>query len=213
MARQIVTARTSSSANSAPIFQALGMAEGVEAGSHATEPRGALLNTGAEAKKQRGGDPRGHRLQEIRVRRPWCGDESALPLLQRWRPDGSGSSPPSSSTPTLHYLADHSGPGRASPFWLFDHSSRGRSNSILDLCGQGRFTLFHRHRAARAGRPAVARGGTRRSARQSWVHLIGPRRKIRGCIGGDWAPGRGRSRFGLPASVRPQPAMSRGGRE
>jgi 2,4-dichlorophenol 6-monooxygenase len=85
------------------------------------------------------GDPQGHRLQEIRIRRPWRRDEPALQVGGRIVTDGD-TEPKFEKDPELHYQPTSWAGARLPHAWVFTEA--GGKASTLDLTGKGKFTIL-----------------------------------------------------------------------
>jgi len=183
VARQIVTRANQSIGEFGPIFQALGMAEGVkpEVMQRNLEAR---CDTGAEAEKQR------EAIREAIAFKKYEFDAHGVEMNQRYRScavETDGQIEPAFELDAdLHYQPTTWPGARIPHVWLFDHLT-GEKHSTLDLCGKGRFTLFTGI-GGEGWEAAVAEVGPEFGL-DIRVHLIGPRRKIVD-HSGDWARAR-----------------------
>lgn len=183
VAKQIVTRANQSIAEFGPIFESLGMAEG-------TSPEIMQRNLEArcdatpEAEKQRDA------IREAIAFKKYEFDAHGVEMNQRYRSDAietDGQIEPAFELDAeLHYQPT-TWPGARMPHvWLFDHGS-GEKHSTLDLCGQGRFTLFTGIGGEAWEKAAQLVGGE--FGLKLRVQLIGPRRAIED-LTGDWARAR-----------------------
>lgn len=183
VARQIVTRANQSIAEFGPIFQALGMAEGVrpEIMQRNLEAR---CDATPEAERQRAA------IREAIAFKKYEFDAHGVEMNQRYRSDAvetDGQIEPAFELDAeLHYQPTTWPGARIPHVWVFDHGT-GAKHSTLDLCGKGRFTIF-------TGIGGEAWETAARSVGAEFgldiaVRLIGPRRAIED-LTGDWARAR-----------------------
>jgi 2,4-dichlorophenol 6-monooxygenase len=180
IAKQIVTRANQSIAEFGPIFEALGMSEGVD-------PEQMQRNLAARTE----GTPEAARQREA-IRKAiafkkYEFDAHGIEMNQRYRSDAivtDGQIEPAFQLDADLFYQATTWPGARLPHaWLYRHDN-GAEVSTLDLCGKGRFTLF----TGLGGEPWVAAAA--RVAADLGLdlvsHVIGPR-----CDyidhSGDWA--------------------------
>ncbi|ROU03038.1 FAD-dependent oxidoreductase [Histidinibacterium lentulum] len=183
VAKQIVTRANQSIGEFGPIFQALGMAEGVKP-EVMQKNLEARCDTGPEAEKQR------EAIREAIAFKKYEFDAHGVEMNQRYRScavatDGQ-IEPAFELDADLHYQPTTWPGARIPHVWLFDHLT-GEKHSTLDLCGKGRFTIFTG--IGGEGWEAAAAEVGPEFGLDIGVHLIGPRRKIVDHTG-DWARAR-----------------------
>ncbi|WP_306145372.1 FAD-dependent monooxygenase [Roseibium sp. MMSF_3412] len=183
VARQIVTRANQSIAEFGPIFEALGMGEGVD-------PEVMQQNLVARCDSTDAAETQREAIRKAIAFKKYEFDAHGVEMNQRYKSsaietDGQPE-PAFERDAELHYQAT-TWPGARIPHcWLFDHDS-GDKFSTLDLCGGGTFTLF-------TGIGGEAWEETARSVGAEFglnvvVHVIGPRRKYVDHTG-DWARAR-----------------------
>jgi len=183
VARQIVTRANQSIAEFGPIFEALGMGEGVD-------PEVMQRNLVARCDSTDAAETQREAIRKAIAFKKYEFDAHGVEMNQRYKSsavetDGQPE-PAFERDAELHYQAT-TWPGARLPHcWLFDHDS-GEKFSTLDLCGGGAFTLF-------TGIGGEAWEETAKSVGAEFglnvrVHVIGPRRKYVDHTG-DWARAR-----------------------
>jgi len=183
VARQIVTRANQSIAEFGPIFQALGMAEGVrpEIMQRNLEAR---CDATPEAERQRAA------IREAIAFKKYEFDAHGVEMNQRYRSDAvetDGQIEPAFELDAeLHYQPTTWPGARIPHVWVFDHGT-GARHSTLDLCGKGRFTIFTGI-GGEAWETAAQSVGAEFGLDIA-VRLIGPRRAIED-LTGDWARAR-----------------------
>ena len=179
VARQIVTRANQSIAEFGPIFEALGMGEGVD-------PEVMQRNLVARCDSTDAAETQREAIRKAIAFKKYEFDAHGVEMNQRYKSsavetDGQPE-PAFERDAELHYQAT-TWPGARLPHcWLFDHDS-GEKFSTLDLCGGGAFTLF-------TGIGGEAWEETAKSVGAEFglnvrVHVIGPRRKYVDHTG-DW---------------------------
>jgi 2,4-dichlorophenol 6-monooxygenase len=137
VAKQIVTRANQSIGEFGPIFEALGLTESTD-----PEVMQANMDKRCDATARPSaarGNPRGHRLQEVRVRRPRRRDEPALQILRRGHRRSDGARLRTRCGAALP--ADDMARGPAAPC-LGVTIADGGKHSTLDLVGKGKFTVL-----------------------------------------------------------------------
>ena len=183
VAKQIVTRANQSIAEFGPIFESLGMAEGVKP-EVMQKNLEARCNATLEAEAQRAA------IREAIAFKKYEFDAHGVEMNQRYRSgaietDGQ-IEPAFEMDAELHYQPTTWPGARIPHVWLFDHAT-GEKHSTLDLCGKGTFTLF-----TGIGGEGWAAGAEAVGAELGLpitVRLIGPRREIED-LTGDWARAR-----------------------
>ena len=183
VAKQIVTRANQSIAEFGPIFESLGMAEGVKP-EVMQKNLEARCNATPEAETQRAA------IREAIAFKKYEFDAHGVEMNQRYRSgaietDGQ-IEPAFEMDAELHYQPTTWPGARIPHVWLFDHAT-GEKHSTLDLCGKGTFTLF-----TGIGGEGWAAGAEAVGAEFGLpitVRLIGPRREIED-LTGDWARAR-----------------------
>ncbi|EKE45659.1 FAD binding domain protein [Oceaniovalibus guishaninsula JLT2003] len=170
VAKQIVTRANKSIGETKPIFDALGMTEGVkpEEMQKSLEARGDAT---PEAEAQRAA------LRAAIAHKKYEFDAHGVEMNQRYRSGAilaeDQQEPPFEKDAELHYQPT-TWPGARLPHaWVYTHET-GEPLSTLDLCGHGRFTILTAiggERWADAARAVGDRLGIEIAA-----HVIGPRR-------------------------------------
>ncbi len=183
IAKQIVTRANQSIGEFGPIFEALGMAEGVEPQVMQRNLEGRCDAT-PEAERQRAA------IREAIAFKKYEFDAHGVEMNQRYRSDAvetDGQIEPAFELDAeLHYQPTTWPGARIPHVWLFDHAT-GAKHSTLDLCGAGRFTLFTGS-GGEAWEEAAATVGAEVGL-DLRVHVIGPRRAMVDHTG-DWARAR-----------------------
>ncbi|MDJ0824615.1 MAG: FAD-dependent monooxygenase [Rhodobacter sp.] len=183
VAKQIVTRANQSIAEFGPIFEALGMAEGVDP-EVMQQNLLARCDATPEAETQRAA------IREAIAFKKYEFDAHGVEMNQRYRSDAietDGQIEPAFELDAeLHYQPT-TWPGARLPHsWVFDHDT-GAQFSTLDLCGRGKFTLL-------TGIGGEAWQGAAKTVGDALgieiaVHIIGPRMKYVDHTG-DWARAR-----------------------
>jgi 2,4-dichlorophenol 6-monooxygenase len=183
VAKQIVTRANQSIAEFGPIFQALGMAEGVDP---------AVMQKNLEARCDATPDAERQReaIREAIAFKKYEFDAHGVEMNQRYRSDAIETDgqlePAFEMDAELHYQPTTWPGARIPHVWLFEHRT-GAKMSTLDLCGRGRFALF-----TGIGGEAWQKAAAEIEAKLGvpvTVRLIGPRREIED-LTGDWARSR-----------------------
>ena len=183
IAKQIVTRANQSISEFGPIFEALGMAEGVD-------PEVMQRNLEARCNSTDGAERQREAIREAIAFKKYEFDAHGVEMNQRYRSEAvetDGQIEPAFELDAeLHYQPTTWPGARIPHIWLFDHDS-GRKHSTLDLCGGGRFTLF----TGIGGEPweAAATSVGEEFGLEIRVHVIGPRRDVVDHTG-DWARAR-----------------------
>jgi 2,4-dichlorophenol 6-monooxygenase len=183
VAKQIVTRANQSIGEFGPIFESLGMAEGVDP-EVMQQNLEARCDATADAEKQRAA------IRDAIAFKKYEFDAHGVEMNQRYRSDAietDGQIEPAFEMDSeLHYQPTTWPGARIPHVWLFDHKT-GDKHSTLDLCGKGTFTLF-----TGIGGEGWAEAAEAVSAEMGVpiaVRLIGPRREIED-LTGDWARAR-----------------------
>lgn len=183
VAKQIVTRANQSIGEFGPIFQSLGMGEGVSP---------EVMQKNLEARSDRTPEAEAQRtaIREAIAFKKYEFDAHGVEMNQRYRSSAiltDGQMEPAFELDAeLHYQPTTWPGARIPHVWVYRHDT-GEAVSTLDLCGKGRFTLFTGiggeawETAAKAVEEALGVGVD--------VHLIGPRREIVDHVG-DWARAR-----------------------
>ncbi|MCR9127535.1 MAG: FAD-dependent monooxygenase [Rhodobacteraceae bacterium] len=183
VAKQIVTRANQSIGEFGPIFESLGMAEGVKPDVMRKNLQ-ARCDTTAEAEKQRAA------IREAIAFKKYEFDAHGVEMNQRYRSDAVETDgqiePAFEMDAELHYQPTTWPGARIPHIWIFDHAT-GERHSTLDLCGKGTFTLF----------TGIGGGGWQDAADAVGAELglpittrlIGPRREFED-LTGDWARAR-----------------------
>ena len=180
IAKQIVTRANQSIAEFGPIFEALGMGEGVD-------PVQMQKNLTARTEGTEAAERQREAIRKAIAFKKYEFDAHGVEMNQRYRSgaivtDGQ-IEPAFDLDADLHYQPT-TWPGARLPHaWLYRHGS-GEEVSTLDLCGKGRFTLL----TGLGGEPWVAAAAA--VAQEMGVviatHIIGPRQPYED-HSGDWA--------------------------
>ncbi|WP_299470758.1 FAD-dependent monooxygenase [uncultured Roseibium sp.] len=183
VAKQIVTRANQSIAEFGPIFEALGMGEGVD-------PEVMQQNLVARCDRTDAAEAQRDAIRKAIAFKKYEFDAHGVEMNQRYKSNAietDGQTEPAFERDAeLHYQAT-TWPGARIPHsWLFDHDSGDRF-STLDLCGGGTFTVF-------TGIGGEAWEETAKSVGAEFglnvrVHVIGPRRQYVDHTG-DWARAR-----------------------
>jgi 2,4-dichlorophenol 6-monooxygenase len=182
VAKQIVTRANQSIGEFGPIFEALGMGEGVDPEvMKRSRPHGCALRQHRRGGKQRDA------IREAIAFKKYEFDAHGVEMNQRYKSDAivtDGQPEPAfDRDQELHYHAT-TWPGARIPHcWLFDHDT-GNKYSTLDLCGGGKFTVLTAI-GGEAWEDAAKTVGAE-LGQDIAVHVIGPRRKYVDHTG-DWA--------------------------
>ena len=183
VAKQIVTRANQSISEFGPIFEALGMAEGVEP-EVMRENLGARCDSTSDAERQR------EAIREAIAFKKYEFDAHGVDMNQRYRSDAvetDGQIEPAFELDAeLHYQPTTWPGARIPHVWVFERDS-GAKLSTLDLCGRGRFTLITGI-GGEAWEEAAATVGTEIGI-EIRVHVIGPRHAVVD-HSGDWARAR-----------------------
>ncbi|MDJ0820405.1 MAG: FAD-dependent monooxygenase [Paracoccaceae bacterium] len=183
VAKQIVTRANQSIGEFGPIFEALGMAEGVKP-EIMQENLEARCDTTPAAEKQRAA------IRDAIAFKKYEFDAHGVEMNQRYRSSAvetDGQLEPAFELDAeLHYQPTTWPGARIPHVWLFDHKT-GDKHSTLDLSGRGQFTLFTGIGGEAWGEAAKALGAE--FGMDIRVHLVGPRREIED-LTGDWARAR-----------------------
>ncbi|WP_424970172.1 FAD-dependent oxidoreductase [Dinoroseobacter sp. S76] len=183
VAKQIVTRANQSITEFGPIFEALGMAEGVKP-EIMQQNLEARCETTPDAEKQR------EAIREAIAFKKYEFDAHGVEMNQRYssgaiETDGQ-LEPAFELDAELHYQPT-TWPGARMPHvWLFDHKS-GERHSTLDLSGRGKFTLFTGIGGEAWGEAVAALNAE--LGLDIRCHLVGPRREVED-LTGDWARAR-----------------------
>ncbi|MEM8811792.1 MAG: FAD-dependent monooxygenase [Pseudomonadota bacterium] len=183
IAKQIVTRANQSIGEFGPIFEALGMGEGVD-------PEVMQTNLLARCDSTEGAEAQRDAIRKAIAFKKYEFDAHGVEMNQRYKSDAvvtDGQPEPTFERDAeLHYQAT-TWPGARIPHcWLFDHET-GDKHSTLDLCGCGCFTIFTGIGGEAWGAAAEKVGSE--LCLDIVVHVIGPRRKFVDHTG-DWARAR-----------------------
>ena len=194
IAKQIVTRANQSIGEFGPIFQALGMTGG-------TDYDKIKASMDARCDPTPAGEAQRAALREAIAFKKYEFDAHGVEMNQRYRSDAvvtDGQMEPAFDLDgELHYQPTTWPGARIPHVWLYDEA--GARHSTLDLCGQGRFTLFTGI-GGEAWVKAAAEVGAELGLDLA-VRVIGPRRTYLD-HSGDWARAREVSDAGL-VLVRP----------
>jgi len=183
VAKQIVTRANQSIAEFGPIFEALGMGEGVSPDVMQKNLE-ARADATPEAEKQR------EAIREAIAFKKYEFDAHGVEMNQRYRSDAietDGQIEPAFELDAeLHYQPTTWPGARLPHVWVFDHDT-GDKISTLDLCGRGKLTLLTGLGGEAWAEAAAAVGEAMGVPIR--VHVIGPRCKIVDHTG-DWARAR-----------------------
>ena len=195
VAKQIVTRANQSIGEFGPIFEALGMAEGVD-------PEVMQQNLEARCDATPAAEKQREAIREAIAFKKYEFDAHGVEMNQRYRSDAvetDGQLEPAFDLDAeLHYQPTTWPGARLPHVWVFDHDT-GEQVSTLDLVGKGRFTLL-----TGIGGEAWADAATAVAADLGLdlnAHIIGPRQKYVDHTG-DWARARDISDTGC-VLVRP----------
>jgi len=180
IARQIVTRANQSIAEFGPIFEALGMGEGVD-------PVQMQKNLTARTEGTEAAERQREAIRKAIAFKKYEFDAHGVEMNQRYRSgaivtDGQ-IEPAFALDADLHYQPT-TWPGARLPHaWVFRHGT-GAEVSTLDLCGKGRFTLL----TGLGGEPwvAAAEAVAQEMGVEIATHVIGPRQPYED-HSGDWA--------------------------
>jgi 2,4-dichlorophenol 6-monooxygenase len=182
IAKQIVTRANQSIAEFGPIFEALGMTEGVDPVKFA-EMMDHRASAGADAEARR------KALREAIAFKTYEFDAHGVDMNQRYASDAivtDGQPEPAFERDRELHAQFTTWPGSRLPHcWLFD--AAGGQHSTLDLCGHGRFTILTGiggEAWAEAAAAVNAALGT-----DILTHVVGPRQPYQDHVG-DWARAR-----------------------
>ncbi len=183
VAKQIVTRANQSIGEFGPIFESLGMAEGVDP-EVMQENLEARCNATPDAEQQRAA------IRDAIAFKKYEFDAHGVEMNQRYRSDAIETDgqiePAFEMDAELHYQPTTWPGARIPHVWLFDHKT-GDRHSTLDLCGKGDFTLFTG--IGGEGWETAAKTVSAEMGLPINVRLIGPRRAIED-LTGDWARAR-----------------------
>lgn len=183
VAKQIVTRANQSIGEFGPIFEALGMAEGVD-------PEQMQKNLEARADPTPDAEKQRAAIREAIAFKKYEFDAHGVEMNQRYRSDAvetDGQIEPAFDLDAeLHYQPTTWPGARLPHVWVFDRDS-GDQYSTLDLVGQGAFTILTGI-GGEAWRDAAQTVGAELGM-DLRVHVIGPRQKYVDHTG-DWARAR-----------------------
>ncbi|WP_395173890.1 FAD-dependent oxidoreductase [Roseibium alexandrii] len=180
VAKQIVTRANQSISEFGPIFEALGMGEGVD-------PEVMQQNLIARCDSTDEAEAQREAIRKAIAFKKYEFDAHGVEMNQRYKSDAivtdGQPEPASDRDQELHYHAT-TWPGARIPHcWVFDHDT-GNKYSTLDLCGGGKFTVLTAI-GGEAWEDAAKTVGAELGLDIA-VHVIGPRRKYVDHTG-DWA--------------------------
>ena len=183
VAKQIVTRANQSIEEFGPIFDALGMAAGVDP-EVMQKNLEARCNATEDAEKQRAA------IRDAIAFKKYEFDAHGVEMNQRYQSraietDGQ-IEPAFEMDAELHYQPTTWPGARIPHVWLFEHET-GNKRSTLDLCGKGTFTIFTG--IGGEGWQEAAKTVSAEMDLPITVRLIGPRRDIED-LTGDWARAR-----------------------
>ncbi len=183
VAKQIVTRANQSISEFGPIFESLGMTEGVK-------PEVMQQNLEARCDATPSAEKQREAIREAIAFKKYEFDAHGVEMNQRYRSNAietDGQIEPAFELDAeLHYQPTTWPGARIPHVWLFEHGS-GAKHSTLDLCGKGRFTIFTGI-GGEAWETAARDVGEELGVPLD-VRLIGPRRDIED-LTGDWARAR-----------------------
>ena len=183
IAKQIVTRANQSITEFGPIFESLGMAEGVKP-EIMQQNLEARCDTTTDAEKQR------EAIRDAIAFKKYEFAAHGVEMNQRYRSDvietDGQIEPAFDMDAELHYQPTTWPGARLPHVWVFDHDT-GEKVSSLDLCGHGQLTILTGI-GGEAWEEAAAKVGADMGI-PIRVHLIGPRRQIVDHTG-DWARAR-----------------------
>ena len=195
VAKQIVTRANQSIGEFGPIFEALGMGEGVD-------PEVMQSNLVARCDATPDAEKQREAIRDAIAFKKYEFDAHGVEMNQRYRSDAietDGQIEPAFDLDAeLHYQPTTWPGARLPHVWVFDHDT-GDQYSTLDLVGQGRFTLLTG--IGGEGWEDAAKAVGDEMGLDLIVHVIGPRRKYVDHTG-DWARARDVSDSGC-VLVRP----------
>ena len=180
VARQIVTRANQSIGEFGPIFEALGMSEGVD-------PVQMQKNLAARSEGTAAADAQREAIRKAIAFKKYEFDAHGVEMNQRYRSDAivtDGQIEPAFTLDAdLHYQPTTWPGARLPHVWLYRRDS-GAQISTLDLCGHGRFTLL----TGLGGEPWVAavQAVAQDLGIEVATHVIGPRQPYVD-HSGDWA--------------------------
>jgi 2,4-dichlorophenol 6-monooxygenase len=182
VAKQIVTRANQSIGEFGPIFEALGMADGVS-------PEKMQANMDARCDDTPAAERQRAALREAIAFKKYEFDAHGVEMNQRYRSgavvtDGQAE-PAFELDAELHYQPTTWPGARLPHVWVFDET--GAQHSTLDLCGHGRFTLLTGIGGAGWGEAAAKVGPE--FGLDIAVRVIGPRQRYLDHTG-DWARAR-----------------------
>ncbi|MEO1678736.1 MAG: FAD-dependent monooxygenase [Pseudomonadota bacterium] len=183
VAKQIVTRANQSIGEFGPIFEALGMAEGVDP-DIMQKNLVARCDATPDAEKQR------EAIRDAIAFKKYEFDAHGVEMNQRYRseavePDGQ-IEPAFELDAELHYQPTTWPGARLPHVWVYGHDT-GDAVSTLDLCGHGKFTILTAI-GGEAWKDAAAKVAAETGLAID-VHVIGPRQPYVD-HGGDWARAR-----------------------
>lgn len=180
VAKQIVTRANQSITEFGPIFEALGMTGGTDI-EKIRAGMAARADATPEAEKQRAA------IRDAIAFKKYEFDAHGVEMNQRYRSGAIATDgqmePAFELDAELHYQPTTWPGARLPHVWVFDYET-GEQYSSLDLCGQGKFTIF-----TGIGGEAWVEAAQKVGAEFGMdirTHVIGPRRKYVDHVG-DWA--------------------------
>ncbi len=183
VAKQIVTRANQSITEFGPIFESLGMGEGVD-------PEVMQKNLVARCDATPTAEKQREAIREAIAFKKYEFDAHGVEMNQRYRSDAietDGQIEPAFELDAeLHYQPTTWPGARVPHVWVFDHDS-GEKSSTLDLSGRGRFTILTG--IGGEGWEEAAKAIGQEMGVDLIVHVIGPRRKYVDHVG-DWARAR-----------------------
>ncbi len=183
VAKQIVTRANQSITEFGPIFESLGMGEGVD-------PEVMQKNLVARCDATPTAEKQREAIREAIAFKKYEFDAHGVEMNQRYRSDAietDGQIEPAFELDAeLHYQPTTWPGARVPHVWVFDHDS-GEKSSTLDLTGRGRFTILTG--IGGEGWEEAAKAIGEEMGVDLIVHVIGPRRKYVDHVG-DWARAR-----------------------
>ncbi len=183
VAKQIVTRANQSITEFGPIFESLGMGEGVD-------PEVMQKNLVARCDATPTAEKQREAIREAIAFKKYEFDAHGVEMNQRYRSDAietDGQIEPAFELDAeLHYQPTTWPGARVPHVWVFDHDS-GEKSSTLDLSGRGRFTILTG--IGGEGWEEAAKAIGEEMGVDLIVHVIGPRRKYVDHVG-DWARAR-----------------------
>ncbi len=183
VAKQIVTRANQSITEFGPIFESLGMGEGVD-------PEVMQKNLVARCDATPAAEKQREAIREAIAFKKYEFDAHGVEMNQRYSSDAietDGQIEPAFELDAeLHYQPTTWPGARVPHVWVFDHDS-GEKSSTLDLSGRGRFTILTG--IGGEGWEEAAKAIGEEMGVDLIVHVIGPRRKYVDHVG-DWARAR-----------------------